>query len=105
MASSRAINEALNFYVRPPTFPVGVLSLPKIAEGPPDLLKKAKIPLRDLKHTITVCMGVGMARRYGWTMLVRREDNACPLGGIAMGFEPAKEKFWDGSLFAESKTC
>lgn len=101
MPTSREINEALNFYIRPATFPVGVLPLPKIATGPAELIKKAKLPLRDLKHTITVCMGVGMARRYGWTMLVRREDNACPLGGIAMGFEPAKEKFWDGSLFAE----
>lgn len=101
MATSREINEALNFYVRPSTFPVGVLPLPKIADGPPDLITKARLPLRDMKHTITVCMGVGMARRYGWTMVVRPEDNCCPLGGIAMGFEPTKDKFWDGSLFAE----
>lgn len=101
MATSRQINEALGFYIRPSTFPVGVLPLPEIAAGPRELTDKAKLPLRDLKHTITVCMSVGMARRYGWTVLVRREDNACPLGGIAMGFEPAKEKFWDGSLFAD----
>jgi uncharacterized protein (DUF169 family) len=94
MAISTAIHQALAFYIRPSTFPVGVLPLPKLADGPPDLVKKAKAPKRDMGHTITVCMGVGMARRYGWTMLVRREDNACPLGGIAMGFEPAKEKFW-----------
>ncbi len=101
MATSTQIHHALSFYIRPSTFPVGVVPLPKLADGPADLVKKARMPMRDMGHTITVCMGVGMARRYGWTMLVRREDNACPLGGIAMGFEPAKEKFWDGSLFAE----
>lgn len=101
MATSSRILEALNFYVRPATFPVGVLPLPRLADGPAGLLDKAKAPRRDLGHAVTVCMGVGLARRYGWTLLLRRDDNACPLGGIAMGFEPAKEKFWDGSLFAE----
>ncbi len=101
MATSKQINEGLGFYVRPSTFPVGVLLLPKITDGPKELVNKARLPLRDLNHPITVCMGVGMARRYGWTILLRREDNVCPLGGIAMGFEQPKEKFWDGSLFSE----
>jgi uncharacterized protein (DUF169 family) len=101
MATSGEILKALAYYIRPATFPVGVLPLARVAEAPPALLDKAKAPARDLGHGITVCMGVGLARRYGWTVLVRREDNICPLGGIAMGFEPAKEKFWDGSLFAE----
>lgn len=101
MASSREINEKLTLYVRPSTFPVGVLPLRRVEDAPPELSRKAKAPVRDLRQTITVCMGVGMVRRYGWTLLVRREDNVCPLGGIAMGFEPAKDKFWDGSLFAE----
>jgi len=90
MAISTAIHQALAFYIRPSTFPVGVLPLPKLADGPPDLVKKAKAPKRDMGQTITVCMGVGMARRYGWTLLVRREDNVCPLGGIAMGSSPPR---------------
>lgn len=101
MATSTAIHQALNFYIRPATFPVGVLPLRSVGDAPPAIVKKAKAPKREMGQTITVCMGVGMARRYGWTILIRGEDNVCPLGGIAMGFEPAKEKFWDGSLFAE----
>lgn len=101
MASSREINEKLNHYVRPSSFPVGVMPLRRVEDGPAELVRKAKAPVRDLGQRVTVCMGVGMARRCGWTLLFRREDNACPLGGIAMGFEPAKEKYWDGSLFAE----
>jgi uncharacterized protein (DUF169 family) len=101
MATSREISEVLTQYIRPSTFPVGVIPLARVADGPTDLLSKARAPVRDLGQRVTVCMGVGMARRYGWTLLLRREDNVCPLGGIAMGFEPAKDKYWDGSLFAE----
>jgi len=101
MATSREILEKLDHYVRPTSFPLGVLPLRKAGDGPPTLMGKARSPLRDLGQRVTVCMGVGMARRYGWTLLIRREDNVCPLGGIAMGFEPARERYWDGSLFAE----
>ncbi len=101
MPSSREINETLNVYVRPSTFPVGVLPLATVEDGPADLLKKAKAPLADLGQTMTICMAIGAVRRYGWTLLVRREDNPCPLGGIAMGFEPVTDKFLDGSLFAQ----
>ncbi len=100
MPSSREINEALNVYVRPTSFPVGVLPLATVEDGPADLLKKAKSPVADLGQTMTICMAIGAVRRYGWTLLMRREDNPCPLGGIAMGFEPATDKFMDGSLFA-----
>lgn len=100
MPSSREINDALSLHIRPTTFPVGVLALPEVAQGPPVLLRKAKSPRHDLGHTVTVCMAIGMARRYGWTVLLRREDNVCPLGGIAMGFDAPGEEFWDGSLFA-----
>jgi uncharacterized protein (DUF169 family) len=101
MPTSREINDALNLYIRPTTFPVGVLPLPAVSDGPPDLVKKAKSPAADMEQPVTVCMAIGMARRYGWTLLVKREDNVCPLGGIAMGFEQPRERFWDGSLFSE----
>jgi uncharacterized protein (DUF169 family) len=101
MPTSREINDALNLYIRPTTFPVGVLALPKVADAPPDLLRKAKSPVRDMDQPVTICMAIGMVRRYGWSLLVGRDDNVCPLGSVAMGFDPPREKFWDGSLFAE----
>jgi uncharacterized protein (DUF169 family) len=101
MTTSREINDTLNLYIRPTTFPVGVLPLREVAEAPTELLLKAKEPVRDLGHPVTLCMAVGLARRYGWAILVRRQDNACPLGGVAMGFEPPGEAFLDGTLFAE----
>ncbi len=58
MASSREINDTLSHYVRPSTFPVGVLPLRRAEDAPPELLRKAKAPIRDLGQTITVCMGV-----------------------------------------------
>jgi uncharacterized protein (DUF169 family) len=101
MPSSSEIADALARYVRPGGFPVGVLVLRREEDAPPDLLKRARVPGRDLGHAVTICMGVGLARRYGWTLLLRREDNVCPLGGVALGFEPARERYRDGSLFAE----
>jgi uncharacterized protein (DUF169 family) len=46
-------------------------------------------------------MGVAMVRRYGWTLLLGRDDSGCPLGSTAMGFDPPREQFRDGTLFAE----
>jgi uncharacterized protein (DUF169 family) len=41
-----------------------------------------------------------MARRYGWTIAIGKEDQACPHAAIVMGFVPGKG-YLDGS-YAES---
>jgi len=88
------INEALNSYIRPQTFPVAA----KMVGSVNDIPGKAKMPKRDLGIAMPVCQGVALARRYGWLMAMGKEDMLCPLGALTLGFLPAKEKFLDGSF-------
>jgi len=84
--------EKIESYVRPATFPVAVRLL-TAAEPIPD---KAKRPQRDLGVQITTCQGVTMARRYGWTVALTREDINCPLTKVAFGLETEPSYFREG---------
>ncbi len=88
------VNEALNSYVRPHTFPVAVKMVGSAGEIP----EKARMPKRDLGVTMPVCQAVALARRLGWLMAMGKEDMLCPLGALTLGLVPAKEKFLDGSF-------
>lgn len=88
------INEALNVYIRPQTFPVAVKMVGSAGEIP----EKARMPKRDLGVTMPVCQCIALARRYGWLMAMGKEDMLCPLGALTLGFLPAKAKFLDGSF-------
>lgn len=80
------VNEALNFYIRPQTFPVAV----KMCQSSEELSDKARIPKRDMATAITVCQGIGLARRYGWTVAISKDDESCPHGLFVLGFVPGK---------------
>jgi len=84
--------EKIESHVRPATFPVAVRLL-----GPNETIpEKAKRPQRDLGVQITTCQGVTMARRYGWTVALTREDINCPLTKVAFGLENTPDYFTDG---------
>lgn len=74
-------NAVIEQYVRPITFPVAV----KISEDkhiPP----KFRQPSKFLGHRITICQGVNLARRYGWSLGFLEEDHACGLSILIFGF-------------------
>ena len=91
-------NEALTSYVRPQSIPLAV----RMCESAEELPERVRIPTRDLGFKIAVCQGISMARRYGWTLAIGRDDLTCPIPGIAMGFLPPKDGYLDGS-FMESQ--
>ena len=88
------VNEALNTYIRPGTFPVAV----KMAKSAAEIPDKSRSPKRDMGVTMPVCQGVTIARRLGWLIAMGKEDMLCPLGALALGLVPAKAKFLDGSF-------
>jgi len=96
MADLKQINEALNFYLRPQTFPVAV----RMCASGEELPEKVRIPDRDLGFSVSVCHAVAMTRRYGWTIAVG-EEQTCWVAGLSMGFLPLKPDVVDGS-FQES---
>jgi uncharacterized protein (DUF169 family) len=81
-------------YVRPETFPLGIRV---IQQGQP-VPDKARQPWRDLGAKVTVCQGISMARRYGWTLAMGTEDLSCPIALVAFGFRPHNSYYDDGNL-------
>lgn len=90
----KKIDEALNTYIRPGTFPVAVKMVGSVSDVP----EKARMPKRDLGVTMAVCQGIAIARRLGWLMAMGKDDMLCPPGALGLGLVPAKEKFLDGSF-------
>lgn len=93
MVELRRVNEALEKHIRPQTFPLAV----RMCEAGERLPEKVRLPKKDLGISVALCQGVAMARRYGWTVAVGREDQTCPHGHAVLGFVPA-EGYLDGSL-------
>ena len=74
--------EALEKYCQPLSLPVGI----KLAKAGEEIQQKAKYPLKDIGNRLAVCQGLTIARTIGWTMAFRKEDQACPLGSVILGY-------------------
>jgi uncharacterized protein (DUF169 family) len=95
------VYDKLAEFVRPTTFPVAVRFLRNSEEPPPN----AKRPLADMNRHVTVCQGWAIARRYGWTTLLRPEDMKCPLGALVAGFASPNAYYDEGNLCAGMYTA
>ncbi len=78
----KQVNETLNIYIRPDTFPLAL----KLCQSESELPERVRIPMRDFGYQITLCQGYGIARRFRWVMAVGKEDQCCVGGASAMGF-------------------
>ncbi len=92
--NAQQLHEAIQKFVRPGTFPVGI----KIVKEPSDLPPKAKRPKQDLGLEITICQAVAFSRRYGWTIAMNGEDLSCPIAQVAFGYEPELPYYSEGNL-------
>ncbi len=95
-----SLAQQIEQHVRPSTFPV---ALRMIRPGE-DLPEKVKRPHADLGFQIAICQGISMARRYGWSLAMGREDLNCPLTKIAFGFEKAPSFYTEGHLACDMYT-
>jgi MtaA/CmuA family methyltransferase len=94
MMDVKTADRELQTYLRPQTFPVAIRML-KTGEPIPD---KARRPARDFKKLSMNCQVIDMARRYGWTIALTREDHICSLGIAALGFEKPTHLHTSGTL-------
>jgi uncharacterized protein (DUF169 family) len=83
MIDPKTVAAERKFYVRPRSFPLAI----RLIAARESLPAKAKRPRRDPGVPIATCRAVSMARRYGWTIGVGREDLNCVLTKTACGFE------------------
>ncbi len=88
----RLLEEALARYVRPATFPLAIRMLKPGEEIPKDV----RIPSKTMGEQWIVCQSIGVARRYGWSLAVGREDVICPLAAIAFGFHRPNDAYLKG---------
>jgi len=88
------INEMMNKYLRPQTFPVAI----RMVTSEDEIPAKAKMPKRDMGVRVALCQGVAMAKRYGWVTAQGADDMICPAGGLTMGFHPPVKEFLDGTF-------
>jgi uncharacterized protein (DUF169 family) len=79
---SKEINEFIRNDLRLKTFPVAV----KFLENKTGFPEKTRQPSVVLQKRVTICQAVTMARVYGWTVGVTREDLICVPAMIAFGF-------------------
>ncbi|HXH84093.1 MAG TPA: uroporphyrinogen decarboxylase family protein [Candidatus Tectomicrobia bacterium] len=94
MIDVETADRELQRYVRPQTFPVAVRML---APGEP-IPERARRPARDFKKLSMNCQVIDMARRYGWTLALTREDSICSLGIAALGFDRPTHLHASGTL-------
>jgi len=103
MIDVKTADHELQTYIRPQTFPVAIRML-RPDEPIPD---RARRPARDFKKLSMNCQVIDMARRYGWTLVLTREDSICSLGIAALGFEKPTHLHNSGTLcegmYTESK--
>lgn len=88
--------DALEEYLRVATFPVAV----RFARPGGPLPPKTRRPWADMGVKITICQGISIARRYGWSVAVGGEDLSCPIAGVAFGFEEPIPFYAEGQLAA-----
>lgn len=69
------------------TLPVAVKFIKDKSEFP----EKTRQPSTSLGKRITICQGVTMARLYGWTVGLTKEDLICVPAMIAFGFSGAPD--------------
>ncbi len=86
--SVKEIAEFFRDEVRLKTFPIAVKFLKDQAQFP----DKTRRPSVTLGKRVTICQGVTMARNYGWTVGLTREDLVCVPAMIAFGFTDAPDQ-------------
>ncbi len=83
------LDQALTTYIRPDTYPLAIRML---SPGDP-VPDGVRIPSRDVGEHWIVCQSIGIARRYGWSVAVGKEDVICPLASVAFGFRPSNARY------------
>ena len=80
-------NDVIRNGLRLKTFPVAV----KFLNDKSDFPEKTRQPAAVLQKRVTICQAVTMARVYGWTVGLTREDLICVPAMIAFGFSGSED--------------
>ena len=96
MADLKEVEQALNTYVRPLTFPLAL----KMLKSEDEIPDRTRRPFQQMKKKVAICQGIGMARKLGWTIAMGKEDMQCSLGAAPFGFFKNIDFYNEGNLAA-----
>ena len=96
MSDLKAVEQALNTYIRPSTYPVAI----KMLKSEDEIPEKTRRPFQQMKKKVAICQGIGMARKLGWAVALGREDMQCALGAAPFGFFKNIDYFNEGNMAA-----
>ena len=88
----KKLNEGLTRYIKPLSYPIAIKMLSSNDEIP----KLAKTALGTFGNADMLCKSVTAARRNGWVMAVRKEDNVCTSVMECFGFYPLAPAYLEG---------
>lgn len=91
-ATLKKLDDAITRYIRPDTFPLAIRMLKPGEDLPADI----RVPSKTLHEQWIVCQSIGVARRYGWSIAVGKEDVICPLAAVAFGFRRPNDEYLKG---------
>jgi uncharacterized protein (DUF169 family) len=96
MLDIKDVEQALNTYIRPLTFPLAI----KMLKSEQEIPERTRRPFQQMKIKIAICQGIGMARKLGWAVAMGQEDMQCSLGAAPFGFFKNINFFNEGNLAA-----
>jgi len=96
MADLKEVEQALNTYVRPLTFPLAI----KMLKSEDEIPDRTRRPFEQMKKRVAICQGIGMARKLGWAVAMGKEDMLCSLGAAPFGFFKNVDFYDEGNLAA-----
>lgn len=96
MATVQELEQGLNKFIRPTTFPLAI----KMLKTEDEIPEKTRRPFQQMEKKIAICQGIGMARKYGWAVAMGKEDMQCSLGAAPFGFFKDISYFNEGNLSA-----
>ncbi|MDF2629596.1 MAG: hypothetical protein K0R39_3427 [Symbiobacteriaceae bacterium] len=92
----KVVAAALDQHLRTDSFPLAI----RVVRGGEAVPAKARRPLKEMGIQVSICQGISMARRYGWSVAMGPEDLICPIAQVAFGFKPAIPFYTEGNLAA-----
>jgi len=88
MKEWQELGKELRRYINPETFPVAI----KILKDKGEIPNGTRTPLKDLKVKMAHCQAQTIARKYGWTIAMTKEDLGCAISGHTYGWEPVNQE-------------
>jgi uncharacterized protein (DUF169 family) len=100
MPGLKEVEQMLNTFIRPSTFPVAIKMLSSEDEMP----ERTRRPFQQIKKKVAICQGIGMSRKLGWTIGMGKEDMQCALGAAPFGFFKNIDFFNEGNMAVDMFT-